>query len=656
VAAGEVVAVMGPSGSGKSTLLNLIAGLDRPTSGTGHGGGRRIDTWRERAGPVPARHVGIIFQFFNLLDDLTVEDNVLLPAQLAGASRRQARARAGELLARMGLESHRNAYPARLSGGQRQRVAIARALVNPRAAAGRRADRGAGHRHRPGDRRAAAELNEGGQTLVLVTHDPGLAARYAARTVRLVDGRLAGAGVGALAMSWYGPVRTATGGLLRHKVQAVVIGMVLLVSTASATLGLALLAAGNAPFTHAFAAQHGADVTVTVNPARATATQLAATVTCGGSPRRPDRSPRRRCRCSTRASPGVSSPAGRAGVGRRPGGRCGAELRALAGRARPGGAGRGVRQDFGGLAGRGNQLTITGLPGATSLTVVGIANSVTDTADGWVVPGEIAAPAGGLARRRARSCCTGSPARAPAHSSAPTWRRSQRRAAGGHGDSALVLADRGSCRTRARSARSWVPFVVAFALIGLVMSVLIVANVVSGAVVAGYRRIGVLKSIGFSPGQVVAAYVIQVDGARVRAGCVIGVVAGNLLAVPLLGQTAQVYGVGTPGRPGVGRRGRTAGHARPGRRAAVLLALRAGRMSAVQAIATGRAPRAEARVRRAPGAGPGPGPGCRRPVTIGLAGPFARPTRTADHPGRHLVRRRGGHRSRAGLGASLNLV
>src|ERR1700683_1847149 len=131
VAAGEVVAIMGPSGSGKSTLLNLIAGLDRPTSGTVTVAGRRIDALSESAlARFRARHVGIIFQFFNLLDDLTVEDNVLLPAQLAGASRRRARARARELLDRMGLADQRNAYPARLSGGQRQRVAIARALVN----------------------------------------------------------------------------------------------------------------------------------------------------------------------------------------------------------------------------------------------------------------------------------------------------------------------------------------------------------------------------------------------------------------------------------------------------------------------------------------------------------------------------------------------
>jgi putative ABC transport system ATP-binding protein len=197
VAAGEVVAVMGPSGSGKSTLLNLIAGLDRPTGGTVTVAGRRIDTLGESAlARFRARHVGIIFQFFNLLDDLTVEDNVLLPAQLAGASRRTARARAGELLARMGLEEHANDYPARLSGGQRQRVAIARALVNspellladePTGAL----DTATGHEIG----RLLQWLNDGGQTLVLVTHDPALAERHAARTVRIVDGQLAQAGV-----------------------------------------------------------------------------------------------------------------------------------------------------------------------------------------------------------------------------------------------------------------------------------------------------------------------------------------------------------------------------------------------------------------------------------------------------------------------------
>jgi putative ABC transport system ATP-binding protein len=206
VTAGEAVAVMGPSGSGKSTLLNLITGLDRPTTGTIMVAGQRIDRLGEGAlARFRARHVGIVFQFFNLLDDLTVQDNVLLPAQLAGASRRLARQRAGELLARMGIQRYRDSYPARLSGGQRQRVAIARALVNspellladePTGAL----DTGTGEEIS----RLLRELNRGGQTLVLVTHDPALAARQAARTVRIVDGRVAAPVAG----------RTGTGGEL----------------------------------------------------------------------------------------------------------------------------------------------------------------------------------------------------------------------------------------------------------------------------------------------------------------------------------------------------------------------------------------------------------------------------------------------------------
>ena len=198
VAAGDVVAVMGPSGSGKSTLLNLIAGLDRPTAGTVTVAGRRIDNLSEGAlARFRARHVGIIFQFFNLLDDLTVEDNVLLPAQLAGASRRQARERAGDLLTSMGIAQHRNAYPARLSGGERQRVAIARALVNspellladePTGALDTATGEQIG--------KLLRQLSEDGQTLLLITHDPTLAERQAARTVRLVDGQVAGADAG----------------------------------------------------------------------------------------------------------------------------------------------------------------------------------------------------------------------------------------------------------------------------------------------------------------------------------------------------------------------------------------------------------------------------------------------------------------------------
>jgi putative ABC transport system ATP-binding protein len=194
VAAGEAVAVMGPSGSGKSTLLNLIAGLDRPTGGTVTVAGERVDALTETAvARFRRRQIGMIFQFFNLLDDLTVADNVLLPAQLAGMRRAAARARARELLATLGIDQHRDDYPARLSGGERQRVAIARALVNrpallladePTGALDTAAGQEIG--------RLLLDLNRSGQTLVLVTHNPDLAARYAGRTVRLADGRITG--------------------------------------------------------------------------------------------------------------------------------------------------------------------------------------------------------------------------------------------------------------------------------------------------------------------------------------------------------------------------------------------------------------------------------------------------------------------------------
>jgi putative ABC transport system ATP-binding protein len=192
VDAGEAVAVMGPSGSGKSTLLNLIAGLDRPTNGTVTVAGERVDRLSE-TGVARFRRarIGMIFQFFNLLDDLTVADNVLLPAQLAGLPKAEASARTNELLTRLRIEHRRQAYPARLSGGERQRVAIARALVNrpqllladePTGALDSTTGEEIGQ--------LLLDLNSFGQTIVLVTHNPILAERYAGRTVEMVDGRI----------------------------------------------------------------------------------------------------------------------------------------------------------------------------------------------------------------------------------------------------------------------------------------------------------------------------------------------------------------------------------------------------------------------------------------------------------------------------------
>ena len=190
IAAGEFTAVMGPSGSGKSTLLNLIAGLDQPTSGTvvvadtdlnrlGESGLARFR--RER--------IGFIFQFFHLLPSLTVLENVLIPAQLAGRSR--TRARAHQLLTRLGIADAADRYPARLSGGQQQRAAIARALINEPALLLADEPTGALDSH-SGElvMKLLADLHTEGQTVVMVTHDAKLATRHAARVISLSDGQV----------------------------------------------------------------------------------------------------------------------------------------------------------------------------------------------------------------------------------------------------------------------------------------------------------------------------------------------------------------------------------------------------------------------------------------------------------------------------------
>ena len=193
VNAGEALAVLGPSGSGKSTLLNLIAGLDQPTEGTVAVGGLRLDGLGEAAlAKYRRERIGMVFQFFNLLDDLTVEDNVLLPAQLAGRPRALARHRAADLLERLGIARHARAFPCRPSGGERQRVAVARALMNrPQLLLADEPTGALDSASAAEVRDLLAELNQEGQTIVLVTHDTTLAASCATRTVELVDGRIA---------------------------------------------------------------------------------------------------------------------------------------------------------------------------------------------------------------------------------------------------------------------------------------------------------------------------------------------------------------------------------------------------------------------------------------------------------------------------------
>jgi putative ABC transport system permease protein len=418
--------------------------------------------------------------------------------------------------------------------------------------------------------------------------------------------------------SWLGPVRTASGGLGRHKVQTFVITAVLLVATASATLGLALLSAANGPFAHAFAAQRGADVTLTVNAGRATGAELAA----------------------TERLPGVTAAAGpfaQATVQADFQGQPYGQLR-LAGRtAATGpiddlvltaghwldGPGQVVLNGYQGIQGLmvGSTLQITTAPGQPKLTVVGFANSITSTADGWVAPGQIAAlrtpgtpPAaqllyrftavGSTAQVSADVAAIGKTLPAGTIQASASWLTAQFDA---EGNGAIME-----------------PFVIAFALIGLVMAVLIVANVISGAVVAQYQRIGVLKSLGLTPAQAVVVYLRRV-GWPALIGCLAGVVAGYLLTIPVLRQSAGAYGVGSQQVPGWVLVIAPLGMLALTLLAALGPALRAGRLSAISAIAAGRAPRSgrgyaahrlAARLRLP------------RPVGLGVAAPFARPART----------------------------
>ena len=189
VSRGEAVAVMGPSGCGKSTLLHLIGGLDRPSAGQLSVAGRRVDELSERALAYLRRdEIGFVFQAFQLMDELTAQENVELPALLAGYSPSGARARATALLEQVGLADRARHLPSMLSGGQRQRVAIARALVNDPDIV--LADEPTGNL----DSASAfdvlsllEDLHARGLTLMIVTHDERIATA-ADRLISMRDG------------------------------------------------------------------------------------------------------------------------------------------------------------------------------------------------------------------------------------------------------------------------------------------------------------------------------------------------------------------------------------------------------------------------------------------------------------------------------------
>jgi putative ABC transport system ATP-binding protein len=191
MSAGEFVAVMGPSGCGKSTLLNLVAGLDIPTDGEiTVAGTSLVGRSEDELAVMRRRHIGIVFQFFNLLETMSVVENVTLPAVIAGASRKRAETRARDLLDLLGLAEKARDAPGVLSGGQRQRLAIARSLANEPTLV--LADEPTGALDSEGGQEVLElfrRLHAGGQTVLLVTHDDDVAAA-ADRIVRMRDGRI----------------------------------------------------------------------------------------------------------------------------------------------------------------------------------------------------------------------------------------------------------------------------------------------------------------------------------------------------------------------------------------------------------------------------------------------------------------------------------
>ncbi|MFJ3670597.1 ABC transporter permease [Streptomyces sp. NPDC090106] len=410
--------------------------------------------------------------------------------------------------------------------------------------------------------------------------------------------------------------RVVRSGVGRRRVQTLVVALATMMAVAAAVVAGSLMVAADAPFAHAFAQQNGAHVTAEYDPGKATDAQVRATGDVDGV-------------TATSGPYPVTSLSALDEMGRQP------PAMTLAGRSDPDSdvdrldlkSGRWVRASgeivldaaFDGPAFRLGDTLKT--PDGTTLRVVGFALSVGRTADAWATPEQV---------------------NALATKDSPVTRQMLYRFDEA-GTKEQIAADRGRLaaavpsgallgtlswldtkRAADSNAAATVPFLFAFGILGVVMSVIIVGSVVSGAVGTGLRRIGILKAIGFTPREVVRAYVAQAL-LPAGAGIALGIVLGNLMALPLLSDTETIYGtaslavawwvdvlvaVGTVGVVGL---------------AALVPALRAGRLSTVEAIEVGRAPRSGRGrwAHRAAGRLPLP-----RAVTYGLAGPFTHPVRT----------------------------
>jgi len=428
-------------------------------------------------------------------------------------------------------------------------------------------------------------------------------------------------------------VRAASGGALRRVVPSLVVLAVLALSTAAALLALAILTSANQGFYDAFAAQHEAQLQITINQAKVSSAQLA----------------------KTRSLPGVTRTAGpypTATITARPSGAGSGPIApgssfkfTVVGRSSPSGALHRIQYNSTIMDGFthgqsrwpsrtgeislaqttpirvriGGTVTVTNAPGRPKLQVVGYGSQTVYYDGGWVLPSEIP-----LLRR------PGAPSQeemfynfqsANTNAQMGADLRQLKRALGPGaiaGSQSDLVAQQGTSQEQ-----SWnTPFITAFVIIALVLAVLIVANVVAAAVLASQRRIGVLKSIGFTPRQVTAVYLTQI-GAPALVGATIGAVLGNHWALPLIETAPTAISVTVP--TWIDLTAPLAMLTLSGVAAAVP-ALRAGRMSTVQAITGGQAPPAgrgylaHRLVSRLP---------LPRPVTLGLSAPFSRPTRSA---------------------------
>ena len=443
--------------------------------------------------------------------------------------------------------------------------------------------------------------------------------------------------------------RVVRSGVGRRRVQTVVIGMVVMIAVTAAVLGGSLMVASRAPFDRAFGQQHGAHLTAQFDATKTTAEQLSASahatgVTAAAGPFRtaaitPVDAHGHTMAATTvagRADPGGSVDAVTLTKGRwvtGPG-----EIVLFADGRLP----EGVQPKVGDV------LRLPDLPGSPTLTVVGMARSVSETAGGWVAPEQIAAlTATGAAvgyQMLYRFAAADTTAQVDA----------DRAAVQASVPAGALTGTRSWLTTRTNSAGNtvlFVPFLIAFGVLGVLMAVLIIGNVIAGAVSTATRRIGILKALGFTPNQVVRAYTVQALIPAV-AGAALGVVAGNVLIVPVLSQTNEVYGTADSGVSPWVNVAVLVGALALVTATAWAAASRAGRLRTVDVLAIGRTP--------SPGRGqwatrltarlPLP-----RPVTLGLANPFAHVLRSAT-----MVAAIGFGAAAAtfavGLGASLNQV